>query len=297
MKLSLGPILYCWEHNRIHDFYEKVQQSSVDIVYLGEAVCAKRQELKLEDWLEVGKSLQNAGKEVVITSLALVDSPSKLKDVKSAVNNGIFTIEANDMAAVNLCFEQGLPFTAGHALNLYNAESLNVLLRNGMQRWCLPVELSKKWLVEIKERAASSGIWHQFEKEVLGFGYLPLSYSARCFTARSVGREKANCEVICIEDIAGKAVISQDNERIFTMNGIQMQSGLCNNLINEIPSMETLIDIIRLSPLDDQEIFNVIAQYQEALTNPNTRFTLSKQECDGYWLGNAGKTTSYFDSH
>lgn len=292
MKLSLGPILYCWERNRIYDFYEKIQQSPVDIVYLGEAVCAKRQELKLEDWLEIGKTLQNAGKEVMITSLALVDSPSKLQDVKNAVANGLFTIEANDMAAVNLCFEQGLPFTAGHALNLYNAESLNIMLRNGMNRWCLPVELSKQWGKEIQAQAEKMGIWNQFEKEVLVYGYLPLSYSARCFTARSVGREKANCEVTCIEDIAGKAVISQDQERIFTMNGIQMQSGLCNNLINEIPSMKDFIDIARLSPLDDQEIFNVMAQYREALINPTARFPLSNQECDGYWLGNAGKTAS-----
>lgn len=292
MKLSLGPLLYCWERNRIYDFYEKVQQSSVDIVYVGESVCAKRQELKLEDWLEIGKSLQNAGKEVVITSLALVDSPSKLKDVKNAVNNGIFTIEANDMAAVNLCFEQGLPFTAGHALNLYNAESLNIMLRNGMKRWCLPVELSKQWGKEIQSQAEKMAIWNKFEKELLAYGYLPLSYSARCFTARSVGREKANCEVICIEDIAGKAVISQDHERLFTMNGIQMQSGLCNNLINEISSMHGLIDIIRLSPLDDHNIFSIIEQYQQALINPALSFPLSDQECDGYWLGNAGKMVS-----
>lgn len=292
MKLSLGPLLYCWERNRIYDFYEKVQQSSVDIVYVGESVCAKRQELKLEDWLEIGKSLQNAGKEVVITSLALVDSPSKLKDVKNAVNNGIFTIEANDMAAVNLCFEQGLPFTAGHALNLYNAESLNIMLRNGMKRWCLPVELSKQWGKEIQLQAEKMAIWNKFEKELLAYGYLPLSYSARCFTARSVGREKANCEVVCIEDIAGKAVISQDDERIFTMNGIQMQSGLCNNLINEIASMQDFIDIIRLSPLDDHNIFSIIEQYQQALINPALSFPLSDQECDGYWLGNAGKTVS-----
>ena len=292
MKLSLGSLLYCWERNRIYDFYEKVQQSSVDIVYVGESVCAKRQELKLEDWLEIGKSLQNTGKEVVITSLALVDSPSKLKDVKNAVNNGGFTIEANDMAAVNLCFEQGLPFTAGHALNLYNAESLNIMLRNGMKRWCLPVELSKQWGKEIQSQAEKMAIWNKFEKELLAYGYLPLSYSARCFTARSVGREKANCEVVCIEDIAGKAVISQDDERIFTMNGIQMQSGLCNNLINEIASMQDFIDIIRLSPLDDHNIFSIIEQYQQALTNPTLSFPLSDQECDGYWLGNAGKTVS-----
>ena len=289
MKLSLGPILYCWEKNRLHDFYDKLKNSAVDIVYLGETVCSKRQEFLLEDWLEIGKVLKKSGKEVVLTSLALVDSPSKLQEVKNAVNNGLFNVEANDMAAVNLCYEAKLPFTAGHALNLYNAESLNIMLRNGMNRWCLPVELSKQWLEEIKAQSLSFGTWHQFQKEILAFGYLPLSYSARCFTARHAGREKANCEVICIKDIAGKGVISQDQERLFTMNGIQMQSGLCSNLINECASMKGLIDVIRLSPIDDNEIFNVISQYREAITNSASYFPLKSEECDGYWFGNAGK--------
>lgn len=292
MKLSLSPLLYCWDRNRVYDFYDKIKEAPIDLVYLGEAVCAKRQELKLEEWLEIGKNLQNAGKEVVITSLALVDSPSKLRDVKKAVDNGVFSVEANDMAAVNLCYEQSIAFTAGHALNLYNAESLNIMLRNGMKRWCLPVELSKKWVEEIKTQAIQMNIWDQFEKEILAYGYLPLSYSARCFTARSVGREKANCQVICIEDQAGKAVYSQDQERLFTMNGIQMQSGLCNNLINECNDMQGLIDIVRLSPIDDQDFFNVIAQYKEALTTQKADFSLKDLECDGYWRGIAGKEVS-----
>lgn len=288
MKISLGPLLYCWENSRIHDFYDHAKHSDADIIYLGEAVCAKRKELRLEEWLEIGKMLEAHGKEVVLTSLALVDSPSKLQDVKNAVNNGLFSIEANDMAAVNLCYENHLPFTAGYSLNLYNAESLAIMLRNGMKRWCFPVELSQSWIQEIKESAEPSGIWPKFEKEILAYGYLPLSYSARCFTARSVGREKANCEVICLEDSCGKAVISQDQERIFTMNGIQMQSGLCNNLINECHKMQGLVDIVRLSPLSE-DIFPMIDRYREALTNPTMQYALTFDECDGYWLGNAGK--------
>ncbi len=287
MKLSLSPILYCWEKQRVYDFYDQVKNSSVDIVYLGEMVCAKRQELLLNDWLEIGKDLQNHGKEVILTSLALVDSPSKLLDVKKAVNNGTLNIEANDFAAVNLCVEAGLSFTAGHALNLYNAEALSVMLRNGMNRWCFPVELSYEWLKDIRKVCMEKGIWQTFEKEILAYGYLPLSYSARCFTARNVGKDKADCEIACLQDTAGKAVYTQENERIFTMNGIQMQSGLCYNLINECNDLKEFVDIVRLSPLDEN-IFSVIEQFQSVINGDQSHYPLHTNECSGFWSGEAG---------
>lgn len=41
-----------------------------------------------------------------------------------------------------MCAERKLPFVAGHALNCYNAVTLRLLLKQGMTRWCMPVELS-----------------------------------------------------------------------------------------------------------------------------------------------------------
>lgn len=288
MKLSLSPILYCWEKPRVYDFYDVIKITDVDIIYLGEMVCAKRQELLLNDWLEIGKELREYGKEVVLTSLALVDSPSKLLDVKKAVNNGEFTIEANDFSAINLCVENQLPFVAGHALNLYNAEALAVMLRNGMQRWCFPVELSKTWLQDIQKECEALGIWPQFEKEIFAYGYLPLSYSARCFTARNVGRDKADCEIACLHDSTGKAVFTQEDQRIFTMNGIQMQSGLCYNLIHEYSELSGLADIIRLSPLNEN-IVDVIKQYRARIVSKDYMpQPLTQDECCGFWMGEAG---------
>lgn len=288
MKISLSPILYCWEKQRVYDFYDAVKNSAVDIVYLGEMVCAKRQELLLNDWLEIGKTLQQSGKEVILTSLALVDSPSKLLDVKKAVDNGELMIEANDFSAVNLCVEAKTPFVAGHALNIYNAEALQVMVRNGMSRWCFPVELSYAWLKDIRMACEAQNIWQKFEKEILAYGYLPLSYSARCFTARNVGRDKADCEIACIDDPSGKAVFTQENKRIFTMNGIQMQSGLCYNLVNECHDLKTFVDIVRLSPLDES-ILTTIEQYQRAFNSDEPQHSpLSNNECSGYWRGEAG---------
>jgi len=40
MRISLGPLLYFWNRQTVLDYYNKIAQSPVDIVYLGETVCA-----------------------------------------------------------------------------------------------------------------------------------------------------------------------------------------------------------------------------------------------------------------
>ena len=51
-----------------------------------------------------------------------------------------------------------------------------------MQRWVMPVELSRDWLVQLAQDLGKER--QQFEVEVFAYGHLPLAYSARCFTAR-----------------------------------------------------------------------------------------------------------------
>ena len=36
MKLALGPILYYWQRDALFEFYERIAESPVGIVYLGE---------------------------------------------------------------------------------------------------------------------------------------------------------------------------------------------------------------------------------------------------------------------
>lgn len=287
MKVSLGSLLYCWQKDEVLGFYEKAKQTAVDTIYIGESVCSKRKELLFQDWFEVAKDIAQTGKQVVITTLALVESPSKLVDVKRCVNNGEFLIEANDMSAVNLCAENNLPFVAGHALNCYNAVTLKVLLKNGMQRWCMPVELSREWLRNIVTQADDLGILGKFEIEVFSYGYLPLAISARCFTARSVGKTKADCEICCMNDPQGRPLFSQENQRIFTMNGIQTQSGDCYDLIRALPEMAGLVDMVRLSPLGLNTLEKV-DEYRQKLADPNLVVPPSLPTCDGYWYGKAG---------
>src|SRR4030066_1826913 len=102
MKLSLGPILYYWERERVLDFYAQAAGWPVDIVYLGEVVCSKRRARRPADWLGFAGSLALAGKEVVLSTLALIEAESELGALRRAVGNGRFTVEANDAAALNM---------------------------------------------------------------------------------------------------------------------------------------------------------------------------------------------------
>lgn len=287
MKYSLGPVLYYWPKASLEAFYQAAAKSHADIIYLGEAVCSKRRETKVNDWLDMAKMLANSGKQVVLSTLALVQAPSELNELKRYIDNGEFMIEANDMGAVNAAYEAKIPFVAGHALNCYNAVTLRVLLKQGMTRWCMPVELSRDWLENMLLQCDELGIRNQFEVEVLSYGHLPLAWSARCFTARSENRPKDECETCCINYPNGREVLSQEQQKVFILNGIQTMSGYIYNLGNELASMDGFVDIVRLSPmslgtLDVLDTFR--ANEKGAAPLPLTE----SHDCNGYWKRIAG---------
>ncbi|NDJ59098.1 U32 family peptidase [Enterobacteriaceae bacterium 4M9] len=287
MKYSLGPVLWYWPKETLMDFYQAAATSSADIIYLGEAVCSKRRATKVGDWLEMARSLVAGGKQVVLSTLALVQAPSELNELKRYVENGDFIIEANDLGAVNMAAERRLPFVAGHALNCYNAVTLRLLLKQGMTRWCMPVELSRDWLVNLLVQCDELGIRDKFEVEVLSYGHLPLAYSARCFTARSEDRPKDECETCCINYPNGRQMLSQEQQQVFTLNGIQTMSGYVYNLGNELTAMQGLVDIVRLSPEGE----DTLAQLEAFRANENGAAPLpltANSECNGYWRRVAG---------
>ncbi|WP_338658960.1 U32 family peptidase [Yersinia intermedia] len=282
MKYALGAVLYYWPKTDIETFYQAAANSSADIIYLGENVCTKRREIKVGDWLALAKEVAASGKQVVISTLALLQAPSELNELKRYVENGEFLLEANDLGAVNMAAERGLPFVAGHALNCYNAYTLRILHRQGMMRWCMPVELSRDWLVNVLQQCEELGFRNQFEVEVLSYGHLPLAYSARCFTARSEDRAKDECETCCINYPQGRPVLSQEDQQVFILNGIQTQSGYCYNLGNELISMQGLVDIVRLSP-QGLDTLAVIEQFRANEQGLNPLILTDKTDCNGYW--------------
>ena len=194
-------------------------------------------------------------------------------------------VEANDLGAVQLAYEQKVPFVCGPAINCYNADVIALLLKKGMQRWTMPVELSRDWLTELLQECTERGLRDQFEVEVFAYGHMPLAYSARCFTARALDRAKDDCQLACLQYPQGLTADSQEGEQVFVLNGIQTQSGHCYNLINQLPEMEGLVDIVRLSP--EKETLTWLDKFQTQLQNP-IHHPLPARECNGYWQQVAG---------
>ena len=283
MKISLGPIHYHWPKETIEQFYQSAATWPVDIVYLGETVCAKRRALSRADWLNIAARLTDAGKEVVLSTLALPEANSDLLQLEKICANTNYLVEANDMSAVHLLTGR-FPFVAGPHINCYNNNTLSFLAELGAVRWVPPVELSATTIGTLQTMRPAA-----METEVFAYGYLPLSFSARCFTARADNIGKDACEQRCMRDPEGRPLFTQEHERLFTMNGIQLQSGVPCNLLHETGAMLNMdIDVVRISPqLEDTD--TVVKIFQATLAGASiSEDTLRSPACNGYWHGLPG---------
>lgn len=293
MKLALGPILNFWPRDAVFAFYRELARAPVDAVYLGEAVCSKRRELRRSDWLALADELAAAGKEVVFTTLALVEAESELSTMRRLVENGRCLVEANDMAAVNMAAERRSPFVAGPHINAYNAGTLALLAAAGARRWVMPVELDRESLAQL-QAARPAGL----ETEVFAFGRLPLALSARCFTARAHNLPKDRCEFRCLDYPDGMLLSTQERRSFLVLNGIQTQSAETYTLAAELDEMRRLeVDVVRLSPQSRgmRAIVDVFrAALDGALDTAATQARLAPHiahgACNGYWHGRPGMT-------
>lgn len=292
MNLSLGPLLYYWSREDTLAFYAEAANWPVARVYLGESVCSRRHLLRLPDWLAVAEQFAAAGKDVVLSSQTLVESESDLKTLRRIVGDGRFMVEANEWGAVRLLSEAGVPFVAGHTLNIYNPETLDVLAGLGAQRWLPPVEMSRVALMSILAGAPAG-----METEVFAYGRLPLAYSARCFTARHYNLPKDDCQFRCLDHPDGMQLSTREGEPFLTLNGIQTQSAGVYNLIGELPSLRELnIASLRLSP-QSRHMGRVVEAFRAALAGePAAADGLARvmpgPAVDGYWHGRAGLENS-----
>ncbi len=285
MKISLGPIQYYWPKEVLLECYLQLADSPVDIVYLGETVCSKRRSLGFDDWMDIARTLTDAGKEVVLSTLTLIEAESELGSVKRIVNNGSFSVEANDFGAIQLAIEQQIPFTCGPAVNLYNLRAIEQLAKKGMKRWVMPVELSKENLRHIlTDKSVPS-----FETEVFSYGRLPLAFSARCFTARAFNLPKDRCEFRCIDYPEGIPLYSQEQQSLFQINGIQTQSQSICNLLQEWQTMQLMgVDVMRIS-INGIEDLTIIEQLHKYTQQSKPMIPLQqKEQCNGYWFGETG---------
>ncbi|MBC8337961.1 MAG: U32 family peptidase [Alphaproteobacteria bacterium] len=239
--LSLGPLLFHWDAEKKRDFYFRIaDESCFDTVYVGEVVCSKRAPFFAPYLTEVVERLQRGGKQVILSTLALIMSEPEMEHVINLPETTDLLIEANDIGTAALL--TGRPHVIGPFVNVYNEGTLEYLANQGAVRVSLPWELPSESLAALAKSAT-------VELEVQIFGRMALAISARCYHARAHGLHKSKCQFVCAEDANGMSVETLDGEDFLSVNGCQTLSHTVCNLMDELESLREIgIQAFRISP-------------------------------------------------
>ena len=292
-RLTLGPILYHWSREQVFDFYAEMIETPVAVIYLGETICSKRRLLRPEDYWEFAERVAAAGKEPVISTLALIEADSELKTLQRICADERFLIEANDLAGLD--FLEGRPFVTGHSINLYNQRTLAFLAARGLKRWVLPVELGRETAAALIQ-TRPDGV----ECELFAYGRLPLAYSARCFTAYNRNLSKDDCQFCCGDYPDGLLISTQEAMPFLALNGIQTQSATTHNLLSVLPEVTQMgVELLRISP-QSTHTADIVRVFADTLAGKLTaadgtaqlRAWCPNTLSDGYWTGKAGIATA-----
>lgn len=243
MKLTLGPVLYNWQPEAWRDFYFRIaDEAPVDTVAVGEVICSKRTPFFDEHVAAVIERLEASGKEVLVSSLALVTLDRERRRIADTVRGGTLMLEANDITCH--AFVAGQPHAVGPFVNVYNEGTARWFAGQGARSICLPPELPYRSVAAI-----AIAMKQEVAIEVFAFGRAPLAISARCYHARLHKLSKDNCRFVCGGDPDGLPVDTLDDQRFLVMNGVQTQSHACTNLIADLGDLAAAgVVSLRLSP-------------------------------------------------
>jgi len=260
MELTVGPNQFFWSADRWTSFHEGLASAPVDRVVLGELVCSKRLPFYQDRIPEAIATLLEAGKQVALTSLALVTLKRERKLTSELGYMGV-EVEINDLTALAY-LPEGTRFSVGPLVNVYNEGTIAWLAARGATRICLPPELPLASVETLAATAANLGVI----LEVWGHGRLPLAISGRCYHARLHDRTKDNCQFACEDDPDGLDIRTLDDQPFLAMNGVQT---LSDSYVCSAYQFEALakagVGALRLSPQSNG--FDVVCHLYRQLLN------------------------------
>lgn len=243
MDLTVGPNPFFWDTPLWQAFHDGLADIPVARVVLGELVCSKRLPFYQDAIPGAVERLLAAGKEVAVTSLALVTLKRERKLTADLADMDV-PVEVNDLTAL-AHIPAGRPFWVGPLVNVYNEGTLGWLARRGAQRVCLPPELPLASVARLAAEGARLGV----AVEVWGHGRVPLAISGRCYHARLHDRAKDNCQFVCGEDPDGREVDTLDGRPFLAVNGVQTLSASCASMARQVEALRDAgVAALRLSP-------------------------------------------------
>lgn len=291
MDLTVGPNAFFWDAGAVRAFYQGLAQAPVARVVIGEWVCSKRLPFWQDEIPQAVETLQAAGKEVALTSLALITLKRERKMTADLIGTGL-PIEVNDLTALHH-IPEGTPFWVGPMVNVYNEGTLRWLAKRGATRICLPPELPLTSVTTLAQAGREAGV----AVEVWGHGRLPLAISGRCYHARLHDRAKDNCQFVCGEDPDGREVDTLAGQKFLVVNGVQTLSQSTASMAHQIgPLRAAGVASLRLSP-QSRDFAAICAGYADALAGRITGAALADQLAprvpggrlsDGFLTGPAG---------
>ncbi|WP_027233563.1 ubiquinone anaerobic biosynthesis protein UbiV [Leisingera caerulea] len=291
MELTVGPNQFFWPAENWSAFYVALAEAPVDRVVLGELVCSKRLPFYQDRIPEALALLAEAGKEVVLTSLALVTLKRERNLTADLAAMGV-TVEINDLTAL-AHLPKGMGFHVGPLVNVYNEGTLAWLASLGATRVCLPPELPLASVKTLTRASKELGV----AIEVWGHGRLPLAISGRCYHARLHKRAKDNCQFACENDPDGLEVRTLEDQPFMAMNGVQTLSHSYACADYQIEALtEAGVSALRLSP-QSQGFIRLCQVYRDRLngTVPTGAIAAELQEAsphtrlsDGFLTGPSG---------
>ena len=221
MRLTLGPLQYFWPRERVLAFYREAAGWPLDVIYLGENVCSKRRELAHR---ATGSRSPTSSPTAGARSCSPRSRCSRRSRSSPRCAGWWRTAAAASRPTTwprcSCCASAACASSAARRSTSTTTRRCACCCEDGLERLVLGVEHGR----DAGRASSAPAAWPLPELEVAVWGRLPLSYSARCFTARALDLAKDDCGFRCIDYPDGLPLASRDGQPFLTINGISVQT-------------------------------------------------------------------------